>query len=44
MRGIPSNPIVYRIREDVLWEDIVQNSPLPVRRFVNGMSPGSFVE
>ena len=36
-RGIPSNPIVYRIREDMLWEDVVQRSSLPVRRFVNGI-------
>eukprot|EP00026_Physarum_polycephalum_P001637 Phypoly_transcript_01639.p1 GENE.Phypoly_transcript_01639~~Phypoly_transcript_01639.p1 ORF type:complete len:968 (+),score=84.26 Phypoly_transcript_01639:164-3067(+) len=35
LRGIPSNPVVYRIREDMLWEDIVQNSPVTVRRFVN---------
>ena len=37
-RGAPSNPIVFRIREDLSWEDVVTNSSLPVRHFLNGTS------
>ena len=37
-RGVPSNPIVFRIREDLSWEDVVTNSSLPVRHFLNGRS------
>jgi hypothetical protein len=34
-----SNPRVYRIRNDVLWEDVIcSSSPFPVRHFLNGMS------
>eukprot|EP00026_Physarum_polycephalum_P001044 Phypoly_transcript_01045.p1 GENE.Phypoly_transcript_01045~~Phypoly_transcript_01045.p1 ORF type:complete len:1215 (-),score=190.78 Phypoly_transcript_01045:36-3680(-) len=35
LRGVPSNPIVFRIREDLSWEDVVRNSSLPVRHFLN---------
>ena len=41
--GTPSHPIVYRIREDLSWGDVVRNSPpSPIRHFVNGLfSPPS---
>ena len=35
LRGAPSNPIVYRIRLDVSWEDVC-NSSTSTRHFVNG--------
>ena len=41
LRGMPSNPIVSRIRDDMSWEDVVNNSSSPVRHFLNGMSPAS---
>lgn len=35
--GLPSNPIVYRIREDLSWDDVVCNSsPSAARQFLNG--------
>ena len=36
-RGVPSNPVVYRIREDLTWEDVLRNSSPPVRQFINGV-------
>ena len=34
--GVPSNPLVYRVRDDVSWGDVIRSSPLPVRLFLNG--------
>lgn len=42
-RGAPSNPVVYRIREDMSWEDVLHNSPQPVRHFLNGLSIFSII-
>jgi hypothetical protein len=42
MRGVPSNPIVFRIREDISWEDVLKNSSLPVRHFLNRMDSRFF--
>lgn len=41
VRGLPSNPVVHRIRSDLFWEDVVHSSGLPVRLFQNGVSPPS---
>lgn len=33
--GVPSNPIVYRVRDDLSWQDV--SSSFPVRLFLNGL-------
>ena len=38
MHGVPSNPIVYRIRDDLSWDDVVLSSS---RIFMNGLSSSS---
>jgi hypothetical protein len=36
---IPSNPVVYRLRDDLAWEDVLQSSSLPpIRLFLNGLN------
>eukprot|EP00026_Physarum_polycephalum_P000561 Phypoly_transcript_00562.p1 GENE.Phypoly_transcript_00562~~Phypoly_transcript_00562.p1 ORF type:complete len:1320 (+),score=101.35 Phypoly_transcript_00562:116-4075(+) len=32
-RGMPSNPVVYRIREDLSWEDVLRSFSSPIRHF-----------
>ena len=38
MHGVPSNPMVYRIRDDLSWDDVVLYSS---RIFMNGLSSSS---
>lgn len=35
-QSVPSNAVVYRIRNDVLWKDVVLSSDSPIRHFLNG--------
>jgi hypothetical protein len=36
---IPSNPVVYRLRDDLAWEDVLQSSNIaPNRHFLNGLN------
>ena len=35
-RFAPSNPVVYRIRSDMTWQDVIKSSKEPVRQFLNG--------
>jgi hypothetical protein len=36
-QGVPSNPIVYRVRDDLTWQDVINSSTLSVRQFMNGL-------
>lgn len=38
LREVPSNPLVYRIRTDLSWEDVL-NSSASTRLFLSGMFP-----
>jgi uncharacterized protein YcsI (UPF0317 family) len=42
-RSVPSNPVVFRIRDDMSWEDVLQNSSHPVRHLLNGKSVSRFL-
>lgn len=33
----PTNPVVYRIRADLTWMDVIKSSKEPVRQFLNGI-------
>jgi hypothetical protein len=41
LQSVPSNPVVFRIREDLSWEDVLQNesNSHPTRHYLNGISP-----
>jgi hypothetical protein len=34
--GIPHSAVIYRIRNDMTWREVVSSNPLPRKKSVNG--------